>query len=46
MKEQFPLFAQYPDLVYLDNGATVQKPNYVLDEINHFLTHDYANIHR
>lgn len=46
MKNLFPLFANHPDLVYLDNAATVQKPQYVLDEVNYFLTHAYANIHR
>ena len=46
MKNQFPLFAHHPDLVYLDNAATVQKPAYVLDEVQYFLTHEYANIHR
>jgi len=46
MKEYFPLFGNYPDLVYLDNAASVQKPQYVLDEVHHFHTHEYANIHR
>ncbi|MBP6256183.1 aminotransferase class V-fold PLP-dependent enzyme [Patescibacteria group bacterium] len=45
-KSQFPLFTHHPDLVYLDNAATVQKPSYVLDEVQYFLTHEYANIHR
>ncbi len=46
LKSQFPLFTHHPDLVYLDNAATVQKPSYVLDEVQYFLTHEYANIHR
>ena len=28
------------DLVYLDNGASTQKPQSVIDAINHFYTHD------
>lgn len=46
MKEQFEIFTHHPQLVYLDNAATVQKPKYVLDEVSYFLTHEYANIHR
>lgn len=46
LKSAFPLFVNHPGLVYVDNAATVQKPAYVLDEVNHFLTHSYANIHR
>lgn len=46
IKPQFPLFTEHPDIVYLDNAATVQKPQYVVDEVNYFLTHEYANIHR
>jgi selenocysteine lyase/cysteine desulfurase len=46
IKSQFPLFKNHPELVYLDNAATVQKPGYVLDEVQYFLTHEYANIHR
>ncbi|MCC7338498.1 MAG: SufS family cysteine desulfurase [Pirellulaceae bacterium] len=33
-------------LVYLDNGATTQKPQAVIDALVHFYTHDNANIHR
>ncbi len=33
-------------LVYLDNAATAQKPNAVIDCISHFYRHDYANVHR
>lgn len=46
IKSQFPLFTHHPELVYLDNAATVQKPCSVLDEVQYFLTHEYANIHR
>jgi len=33
-------------LVYLDNGASTQKPNSVIDTISEFYRHDYANVHR
>jgi cysteine desulfurase/selenocysteine lyase len=33
-------------LVYLDNAATCQKPQVVIDSITYCYTHEYANIHR
>ena len=33
-------------LVYLDNAASTQKPQRVIDAISGFYAHDYANIHR
>lgn len=33
-------------LVYLDNAATTQKPQAVIDAISHYYTHENANIHR
>lgn len=33
-------------LVYLDNAASCQKPNAVIDTISNVYRHDYANIHR
>ena len=33
-------------LVYLDNAATTQKPNCVIDAISDFYRNDYSNIHR
>ncbi len=33
-------------LVYLDNAATCQKPQVVIDSISHLYTHEYANVHR
>ncbi|RSD35089.1 MAG: cysteine desulfurase / selenocysteine lyase, partial [Methanohalophilus sp.] len=33
-------------LVYLDNAATTQKPNSVIDTISDFYKTDYSNIHR
>lgn len=33
-------------LVYLDSGASAQKPQQVIDRITHAYTHEYANVHR
>jgi cysteine desulfurase/selenocysteine lyase len=33
-------------LVYLDNAASAQKPQRVIDAVSEFYAHDYANIHR
>ncbi|WP_237151483.1 cysteine desulfurase [Oryzibacter oryziterrae] len=33
-------------LVYLDNGASAQKPQAVIDRMVHVFTHEYANVHR
>ncbi|HEY9013200.1 MAG TPA: cysteine desulfurase [Devosia sp.] len=33
-------------LVYLDSGASAQKPNAVLDRMDYAHQHEYANVHR
>lgn len=33
-------------LVYLDNGASAQKPRLVIDRMTRFLEEDYSNVHR
>ena len=49
VRADFPILDQlingYP-LVYLDNAATTQKPNAVIDAISHYYRHDNANVHR
>lgn len=45
-KADFPIFANNPWLVFLDNGASTQKPKMVIDGVSEFVAHDYANIHR
>jgi len=45
----FPILAEKirnKPLVYLDNAATCQKPQTVIDSIVHLYSHDYANVHR
>jgi cysteine desulfurase/selenocysteine lyase len=48
-RENFPVLSQrvhdHP-LVYLDNAATTQKPQVVLDAMNRFYQADNSNIHR
>ena len=49
VRAQFPILKQtmgkYP-LVYLDNGATTQKPQVVIDAITSYYTTQNSNIHR
>ena len=47
--QQFPILQQEiygKRLVYLDNAATTQKPQCVIDALNHYYTTDNANVHR
>ncbi|MEM9932119.1 MAG: cysteine desulfurase [Bacteroidota bacterium] len=46
IRSHFPIFQTYPDLVYLDNAATTQKPQAVIDGIQKFYVEENANIHR
>lgn len=46
VKKDFPIFANYPDLVYLDSAATSQKPTLVLNAVSDFYTKSNSNIHR
>ncbi len=47
--QDFPIFNQKIHghrLVYLDSGASAQKPRAVIDAMTHFYETGYANIHR
>ena len=49
LRADFPILAERPygkPLVYLDNGASSQKPRQVLERMTHFYEHEYANVHR
>jgi len=49
IRADFPILAEKirnKPLVYLDNAASCQKPNAVIDSISNLYRHDYANIHR
>ena len=49
IRGEFPALQQtvhdHP-LVYLDNGATTQKPNVVIESLEHYYYLDNANVHR
>lgn len=46
IKKQFPIFGNDKNLVYLDNAATTQKPQEVLDALEDFYVRFNSNIHR
>jgi cysteine desulfurase/selenocysteine lyase len=49
IREDFPILKEMPygkKLVYLDNGASAQKPRQVLDRMTYAYEHEYANVHR
>lgn len=46
IKNDFPIFKTYPELVYMDSSATSQKPKAVIDAVNYFYTRKNSNIHR
>lgn len=49
LRSQFPVLDQQVNghpLVYLDNGATTQKPAMVLEALQRFYEEDNANVHR
>ncbi len=49
VREDFPILREQVNghpLVYLDNAATTQKPQAVIDAIVHYYCHDNSNVHR
>ena len=49
IRAQFPILDQEINgkpLVYLDNGASSQKPQRVIDAISHYYENDHSNVHR
>jgi cysteine desulfurase/selenocysteine lyase len=49
IRRDFPALSQQVHgrpLVYLDSGATAQKPTAVIEALTGFLQHDNANVHR
>jgi cysteine desulfurase / selenocysteine lyase len=49
LRKDFPMLSRtmsgHP-LVYLDNAASTQKPQVVLDRLQKFYSQEYSNIHR
>ena len=49
IRADFPILAREVNgrpLVYLDNGASAQKPQVVIDAVTRAYSHEYANVHR
>ncbi len=49
IRRDFPLLSRKVNnkpLVYLDNGATTQKPTAVIDALTHYYSYQNSNIHR
>lgn len=49
LRRDFPILSREVNgkpLVYLDNGASAQKPQVVIDAITQAYSHEYANVHR
>lgn len=49
IRADFPILQETVNgkpLVYLDNGASAQKPKQVIDAISNYYLHEHANIHR
>ncbi|MEO0329261.1 MAG: cysteine desulfurase [Pseudomonadota bacterium] len=49
IRADFPILSREvhgKPLVYLDNGASAQKPKAVIDAVDHVYSNEYANVHR
>ncbi|MEM8798109.1 MAG: cysteine desulfurase [Pseudomonadota bacterium] len=49
IRSDFPILSRTvhnKPLVYLDNGASAQKPKAVIDAVNHVYSYEYSNVHR
>ena len=49
IRKDFPILSREVNgkpLVYLDNGASAQKPQVVIDAIARAYSHEYSNVHR
>jgi cysteine desulfurase/selenocysteine lyase len=49
VRRDFPILSRQVNgrpLVYLDNGASAQKPQVVIDTVTEAYAHEYANVHR
>jgi cysteine desulfurase/selenocysteine lyase len=46
LRREFPIYQNNPGLVFLDSGASAQKPRAVIDGVAEFYRRDYANVHR
>lgn len=45
-RDQFPIFTNKQNLVYLDSASSTQKPEFVIQKTNEYITHSYSNLWR
>jgi len=43
IRKDFPIFQEKPELTYLDNAATAQKPETVIEAVQNFYSKNYSN---
>ena len=46
IRQDFPIFANQLNLVYLDSASTTHKPNFVIQQTDTYISSSYANIGR
>lgn len=46
IRKRFPIFQEYPELAYLDNAATTQRVDTVIDDLDTFHRKRNATVHR
>ena len=46
IRADFPIFRNNPELIFLDNASTTQKPQSVINTLTHYYENYNSNIHR
>ena len=46
IRKDFPIFKNNPNLIFLDNASTTQKPQCVIDTLSNYYENYNSNIHR
>ena len=49
VRRDFPILSETvygKPLVFMDSGASAQKPRQVIDAMRHCMEHQYSNVHR
>ncbi|MDP6570292.1 MAG: aminotransferase class V-fold PLP-dependent enzyme, partial [Candidatus Marinimicrobia bacterium] len=46
IRNDFPIFTHNPELIFLDNASTTQKPQAVIDTLRDYYENYNSNIHR
>lgn len=45
-RDDFPIFKNNPNLIYVDSASSSQKPQIVIDKVSNFYSNSYSNINR